>query len=181
MNRKQKKRLLYELLNWFPVSSHLLNVNEEKQNSQNGAVLWWKYSYFSTVSLTTQEWKWFLLALLSFEKTTQISQGRISKLNRVHGPRSRSWALRGRRSREVGVRCEGDVQEDIRVQKKQRYLLSCWELKRKTVGRDWFSLRNNAANIPLLVKRVGECVEGIHKLDYLNTRRTIHPAFRITP
>ncbi|RIA04379.1 hypothetical protein BRARA_K01391 [Brassica rapa] len=41
--------------------------------------------------------------------------------------------------------------------------------------------RNNAANIPLLVKRVGECVEGIHKLDYLNTRRTIHPAFRITP
>ncbi|CAF1715012.1 unnamed protein product [Brassica oleracea var. botrytis] len=44
--------------------------------------------------------------------------------------------------------------------------------------------RNNAGNIPLLVKRVGECAEGIHKLDSLNTRRTIHPAFRkprITP
>ncbi|KAJ4876734.1 Uncharacterized protein Rs2_41752 [Raphanus sativus] len=43
------------------------------------------------------------------------------------------------------------------------------------------TVSRNAANIPILVKRMRECVEeGIHKLDSLN-RRTIPPAFRKKP
>ncbi|XP_013607442.1 PREDICTED: uncharacterized protein LOC106314040 [Brassica oleracea var. oleracea] len=54
-------------------------------------------------------------------------------------------------------------------------------LSRERLWAETDSVSRNAANIPLLVKRVRECVEGIHKLDSLNTRRTIHPNPRITP